>query len=677
MTARLPTPDPTGNPLWPLPPDYADLTVEGQRQARVAVCRAWHAPFADLAAHLFPDTYPSLTAAQQSAVLDFRATLFAHAVIFFDRYYLMPDPDDDFNPLFYDDDPLPSPHGHTAILWNFGRYRRNLVTCARGFAKSTLVRKASILRLVSRPAYSIMYATSTHDNAMACAEIVRSQCFQNRRIQDDFGPEPEFGGRIRPARGESGTGLERFQLNNGSHHRAISAEARQRGGRARRYVLDDPEYDYHASTSPEVRKQFMDQLLFKIIRPMVARAGAGVDWINTFVSRRHFAWHAMRTQIDPATGRTVAADDRFEYWARLLIPAGWEDPTTGELRSAWPEMWPATRADRLAMAASDPSYLDKDSLEELRNEMRDAFTAEYLCRPGAIDGGAFPPLTVADHGYTISSIDAAFSDRPWDSSAVLSWRRGGTPVSMPVRDFLRRCTTFITLDTSYTAEATSDYKVCCLMAHFGESNELFVLDLWASRCREPVLVEAAFRMADRWRCRLLAPEVIRESKSLYDALRAVVLTRAKDALNLDTLPAVRRINPGSIRKEDRIANALTLRADHGLIKFPLYLRDRRPWSMLFDQYEQFNPELDGGGLDHDDCLDCVAMHQLVVSGRAVRPLPAGSAPASPIDLIASGRFTDPDTHLPVAASLTRDHYGAAIVAARAHATGPTTNDTQA
>lgn len=658
----LPSPE-QGNDFWPLPPDYFDLTEDGRRIARVNACKMWTIDFRDIATYLYPDV-PSLSTDQQNSVLAYRASIFAAAVNFFDQHYLIPDHEDDFDPLFYDDTPLPSPEGHSLILWNFGRYRRNAIVCARGYAKSTLVRKANLLRMISRPAYSIMYATSTHDNAMSCAEIVRGQCFTNRRIQDDFSPEIEFEGRIRPARGESSSGIERFQLNNGSWHRSISAEARQRGGRARRYVLDDPEYDFHASTSAEVRKSFMAQLLFKVIRPMVARGGAGVDWIGTFVSPRHYLWHAMKTQPNPVTGLHEAVDDRFEYWARLIIPAGYEDPKTGDLKSVWTDMWPSSRAERLELAREDPSFLEKDSLEELREEMREAFPGEYLCKPGASEGGAFPALTEDKHGYTYSKVDELFMSRPFESKTLIHFTRAGTPITMTLCDFLKRCSLFITLDTSYTSESTSDYKACMLMAHFGEFNELFALDAWAARAREPVLVTAAFQMADRWRCRLLAPEVVRESKTLYDALRSVVLTRAKDTMNLETLPGVRKLNPGTISKPDRIANALTLRLDHGLIKLPLYLRNRRPWSMLFDQIEGFNNELADCGLENDDMIDVLAMHQLVVSGRAIRPLAELDKPSNPLTEIKNGNLIDPGTGIPHAAHLSREELTEALAYAR-------------
>ena len=45
-----------------------------------------------------------------------------------------------------------------------------------------------------------------------------------------------------------------------------------------------------------------------------------------------------------------------------------------------------------------------------------------------------------------------------------------------------------------------------------------------------------------------------------------------------------------------------------------------PWRMLFEQVEEFNPDVDGGGLQHDDCVDVVcAMPQLILKGRLSEP----------------------------------------------------------
>ena len=289
------------NPFYPLPPDYPELSEDGQRKARINACRLW----------TIKDKEPKEI-----------AEAFAASMRFFDLYYLHADQSVDFDPLFYDDNPLETPTFHYDILKQWAASPRNICIAPRGSAKSFLVRKACLLRMISRPMFTILYATSTNDNARGTGQALKDQLMHNQRLQDDWNPEfPD--GRLVPKRGEAPFGTEMMQLRNGSWLRAISAESRQRGGRPRRYVLDDPEYDPKASTSMSLIRQYMDDLLFKVVLPMVMRAGCGVDWLATFVSRRHYAWHALQTEQNPA-GDTVASDPRFNLWSSMIVRAAYE-----------------------------------------------------------------------------------------------------------------------------------------------------------------------------------------------------------------------------------------------------------------------------------------------------------------------------------------------------------------
>ena len=107
------------NPFYPLPPDYSELTEEGKRLARINACRLWLCP------------------GRNKKEL---GEAFATSVRFFDVWYLCPDHDVDFDPLFYDDEPLPSPPFHSDILQNWATSNRNITIAPRGSAKSFLVR---------------------------------------------------------------------------------------------------------------------------------------------------------------------------------------------------------------------------------------------------------------------------------------------------------------------------------------------------------------------------------------------------------------------------------------------------------------------------------------------------------------------------------------------------------
>lgn len=594
------------NPFYPLPSDYNELDKDGQRQARVNACRLWLCP---------------------GRSKDEIAESFSTSVKFFDLFYLFPDHEADFDPLFYDDDPLETPSFHYDILRSWASSNRNITIAPRGSAKSFLVRKSCLLRMLARPMYTILYATSTNDNAKGTGQALKDQFLHNQRILDDWSCEfPD--GRIAPKRGEAPFGTEQMQLKNGSWLRAISAESRQRGGRPRRYVLDDPEYDPKASTSMSLIRQYMDDLLFKIVLPMVMRKGCGVDWLATFVSRRHYAWHALQTE-ESTSGERVASDPRFNLWSRMIVRAAYEGED-GELKSCWPDMWPAKKTSK-----DD----DRVSLEEIKDIIGTAnFLAEYMARPGESGESFFPPVTKEKHGWWVSNADEHLETHPRLSQSYIHWYQDEEEMRLPMSEFLRGTRLFMSVDTSYTATTDSDYKVACLMA-VNSNNDLFVLDLWSGQCQESRLIQEVFKMADIWKCPSIHPEVIKQGIGLFHNIESIIKTRAIDMAGVTHLPAVKKLNPGPLDKSSKIA-ALNLRFEHGKIKMPLWKRNKSQWIRLFDQIEQFNPDAKDGGLQHDDEIDCVCMSQFILRGRVRAPEKDPDIITDPVESLKKGKVTD-------------------------------------
>src|SRR5690606_16767472 len=150
-----------------------------------------------------------------------------------------------------------------------------------------------------------------------------------------------------------------------------------RGGRPNGFYIDDPEHDEKASTSMEDRREYMQQLIFGVVMPMVMQPGCWARWLATFVSKRHYAWAAMETVVDQ-DGTIRAKDPRYEHWHRMLIPAAREGPD-GKIISCWTEMWPSTREEKKA----NPALKDRVSLEEIRELIGPAkFRSEYMGDPG-------------------------------------------------------------------------------------------------------------------------------------------------------------------------------------------------------------------------------------------------------------------------------------------------------
>jgi len=585
-----------GNPFYPLPHDYEELSEEGCRLARVNASRLWK--------------LPNQTPLEKSAT-------YVASLNFFDQYYLYPDHDADFDPMFYDMDPLPTPDMHWDIARQWATQRLCIGIAPRGAAKSKLVQKSVVLEIITCPMTSVVYATSTLDNTKMTGQVVKDQVVNNSRINDDW--MPEFPGhRIVPRRGEAPFGTTHLQIRNGSWIRCISADSRQRGMRPKLYVLDDPEFDPKAATSMQIIRDYMSTLLFKMVLPMVMRPDARVRWLATFVSKRHYAWHAMDVDEQGLAKETV-----FNNWDRIKIDVEHTD-ADGVKHSCWPEMWPPTTAVRKKLAETDPHYNGVLSLEEVEGLIGKAnYLAEYRAQPGEGDEVFFPNLSEEKHNYQIRGEDLYLETEPWRSESrivydTVSKTGDALHVDMALSEFCKTNRTFITVDTSFSAGADSDSKVCTCMAVTPE-NDLIVLDIWSKQAQPSALIEATMLMANKWRCPSLHIEGIKEGILIYNDLLSIVSTKASDMVgDVTHLPQVRKFNPGMVAKTAKIST-LHRRFEHGKIKLPLRRRHEHPWRNLCSQIEEFNPDAPDGGLQHDDELDTVSMSMFVIRGRLNTP----------------------------------------------------------
>lgn len=598
-----------GNPLYPLPPDYLTLTVDGQRLARINALRQW----------LLPGTKEE------------RAGTKVASLRFLDSYYLMPDEAAGFDPGFYDATPLPTPYFHYLLMAYGAMYPQSLAIAPRGGAKTSVFRKEAILELITKPLWSHVYATSTGENAKATAESVRGQFQDNIRIFDDFTPEPEFRGRIVPTRGNKTFSNSLFYLRNGSWMRVVSSKSKLRGMRPFIFALDDPEYDASASTSMDDLRLYIEQLIFRIALPATMRANAGIRWRGTFVSRRHYLHHAWMTD---ANGNPV--DPRFGDWARLFVPMCYDevDKATNEtLRlSCWPERWADNEAQKtlLKLAPEVPTIADVE-----RKVGPAVFLSEYMGRPGESDDGFFPNLhstsKMEAYGYWYENVDELLATEPWHSKTLLCYHHNNELTRIELSEFIRRARLFATVDSAYTENPDSDDKVVAVMAYVPNTNLLFVLDGWASnKFKVPRLCNETISLCVKWRVPVVHVETVKESLVVYSTLQQMVQTRANELVVGKTafLPGIVKLRPTSHRKEDRIVASLDYRFNHNLIKLPWLPDCKLPlrtsnnfaiWGKLHIQISEFNPNSPNGGLAHDDCLDAVSMSGGIVRGKHLRP----------------------------------------------------------
>jgi hypothetical protein len=598
------------NPQYPLPSDYHDLTKDGKRQARVNASRQW----------LIPSEIPDVVARRRVV-----------STWFFDQYYLHPT--EDFDCGFYDDTPLATPQIHWDMSRQWALHRMNVTKAPRGCAKSTHCRKDMLLCMITAPKYSFVYATSSNDNAKYTGQVVKDQCYTNSRINEDFAPEYDCVS-LKPIRGDKSTGVEFFYLNNRSWLRVISAESRLRGWRPRRFRLDDPEYDEKGSTSMQQVRDYMERLLFKIAIPMVLRANTGIDWVGTFVSKRHFLWHALQTHT--INNVTSATDPRFNYWARLSINAAYEKED-GSLQSVWEEMWPTSVESKIK--AGRPTAV---SIEEMPSIMgAAAFNAEMMGKPGDTGDQFFKwdPNPRGPHAWWLEDVDPEiFRSSPREASGNMCYvdPKTSTTVRTPVKDFLASCRLFNTVDTAFTESATSDRRVVTQLAQ-APNNILFVLDMWSDRKSDAILEAKAFDMASRWRSSTIWVEVVKESFKLYRRMVSTLQTRLVEQMGGGYMPAVKALKIGTMSKIEKI-ETLDVRFENNLIKLPIFQRtNHRGIIRLIDQVESFNPDSPGGGLDKDDEIDTVAMSLFIIKNNMRQKGPEASVEeVDPMELLKKG-----------------------------------------
>ncbi|KKK88637.1 hypothetical protein LCGC14_2741110, partial [marine sediment metagenome] len=181
------------NIYYPLPSDYAELSLEGQKQARLAVLCNQATP--------------------NDLVTAWR---------FFRRIYL-----GGVGRLFYKNGFCESPQFHADLVYDLGSHGRNCMAAPRGSAKSTVIGiEVPLLLALTRPHYEMSLGLATDKLVEERFDKLIQQFTQNELILQDFG-------EIRPPRGRSIWNHHYLSLNNGAIIKGLSVMGKKRGGRPR------------------------------------------------------------------------------------------------------------------------------------------------------------------------------------------------------------------------------------------------------------------------------------------------------------------------------------------------------------------------------------------------------------------------------------------------------------
>jgi len=520
-----------------LPLDYRDLTVEGKRKARIAICS------------------------------DHRnASTFVKAWKFFRQVYLLG------SGIFYDKY-VPSPPYHAGMVHDYFAFQHNLCAAPRGGGKSTVIaEEVPLLVMITKPKSVFAICTATQVLVEDRIDHLMEQLTENQLIYDDFG-------NLRPPRGGGMWSKKNLRLTNGSRIRGFPVDGRKRGARPHTFILDDPEYDPKNEVSVKYLRAHFDTMLAKQIFPML-REGCRLFWIGTVLNSSSYIHHALTTK----------EDKRFHLWNQRLVSAEVSD-ASGNIQSVWPEM------------------MSKEYLNHQKLMMGPAaYASEYLNKPLATGAR----LLVLDEDLDTYTVQGDYLTNPWDSQATLISQRvdmkTGAAESQrtPFSEFLKNLYLVIVVDYASTLAAYSDYSVVHVMG-FDRDDTLWSLDLWMGKVRSETLVNQIFKMGSIWHPRIIGVEAVSIQKEIFER----VLARFADVPGSGWQPRVFPIRyPRGVSKAERI-ESIAWRFSTHRIKYPRHLKTPA-YRTLYEQTENFTPDL--ALLEHDDCLDTIAMTPYLLRG---------------------------------------------------------------
>lgn len=561
----------------PLPDDYPSLTAEGQRLARVNACCLWRA-----AGSTPRDRVRSM--------------------IFFDNFYLKPE---DSN--FYEGRLLPTPPIHHRIIHDMAAHRRNLISLPRFFGKSMLMRKDSLLDLVTAIRLETAVLTSSH-RLLRLRHFgpIKAQLEDNPRLRDDFG-------NLVPPRGKGAfdaDGLIILPANNNALT-GFSVDGKYRGAHPQKFKLDDPEYDPEASTDMEVLREKLASLLFRKILPSL-RDWDLLTWTGTLLSKQHMIYLAIHDN----------EDTRFKSWHKIYT--GHKAPS-GEY--VWPEV------------------IGPHNEEQWKLDLGPgAFASEIANDPGDPEAVTFHLGPVPNHPqnnwYSARNLDSALLTDPFSSQTLIDIPNLSHPNSLDSM-LMSRFVTYLGIrilivDGAETWGPQSDFSAITVWG-LAPNAWRFALDAWQGRLPPEKVADAIWSRARRWRVHIIASEDVAKCAALNHQITSKLPQKLHD---LPFAPRPMFLRPPREYSKEQKISALDTFIHNGYYLFPKHLRTNPGMHALISQFEQYNGGAMNGGLSHDDLIDTAQMLQQVITR-----LPSGPGTPLPRTLaehLDAGQWTLPD-----------------------------------
>ena len=537
-------------PIWPLPKDYEELSSDGQKQARLAVLHNQSTPY-DLVV----------------------------AWDFFRRCYLA-----GAGKLFYKNGFEESADFHYEMVSDLGEYGRNAIAAPRGSGKSfVLGLEIPLLLGLTRPHYEMTIGQATDRLVEERFDRLIQQFVENELILQDFG-------EMKPPRGRKIWNHHQLSLTNGAVIKGLSVMGKKRGGRPRLFILDDPENDPDSDSQAAAQTviEKFEMIMFRQIIPML-ESGSSIFWVGTLINRRSFLYHA-----------TSSDDPRFDFWNRKVLKGiEYDKDDPKKVYVLWPEKW------------------SQRVLEARREEIGpSAFASEYCNEPVSEQDR----ILVIDPRKNEYSVEGEFDwNNPLTHTGKIKWserymepgRRVYKDFEKPFRELVLPMYRILLFDYGSGMSQYNDYS-CIAILGFDTSNTLWILDMWLGRAKDATLLRLIYEKGLAWRPRVLGIEAVSIQMSFAEAVKEYIEEMEQKVSQPWRARVFPITYPARVSKSQRISG-MEWRFRPGKIKYPAHLAGKWPFDQLYQQTEDFTPDL--ALLPHDDTIDTLSMSQYVVKNR--------------------------------------------------------------
>lgn len=453
-----------GNLMYPLPPDYTELSKEGQRLARINACKLQETP-----------------------------RDFVIAWDFFRRTYLFPTE----KGFFYGADLVESPPFHYEIVWSVVANQFNIRVCPRGFGKSTLADEIILLLALTREYFPITLCLATATLVGERFEIYGDQLTRNEYILRDFG-------NMRPPRGHGKWNQDLLHLKNGSRIRGFGVDSKKRGTkpRPRFLVLDDPEYDAKGSTDREQLRIDFENLLMKVLMNM-GETRMAMLWLGTMISKQSSLYFA--------TAEGEHSDPRFGMWSRKTYTV-YSENEEGEQEPLWEEYMDEKLIEEKKKLLGAANFAT-----EYMNNPGEGTAETFEIDPERhfyeVSGDLEP--------HPLQSPAKILYKQP-DTEGQL------VPMEVSYAEKVNKMYRIMTVDYASTVSPTSDFSSIVVMGFEQPYDVLWVLDCWQGKVKDQQLIGEILKMGVKWKPRCVGVEAVSIQQRIYEMVDASVAYHAAD-----------------------------------------------------------------------------------------------------------------------------------------------------